>query len=123
MLWKWVEEVQAETSSQFFRRNTKEFIGAVIDGNHDAPHPLEDVQGAAHAAADVILLHDHVGRPVREAGDWLVSQGFKHRIYFTPNGVGLFWRGLPDFVPPDHIPDPLCEQSMRARIEQDGGTL
>ena len=100
--------------------------GFVIDGNHDAPNPANDAWVAANILsknACVILLHDYVGRPVREAGDWLVSQGFKKRVYFTPNGVGLFWRGLPDFVPPDHIPDPLCEESMRARIEQDGGTV
>ena len=100
--------------------------GFVIDGNHDAPNPENDAFIAATILsknACVILLHDYVGRPVRDAGDWLVSVGFAKRIYFTPNGVGLFWHSLPDFVPPEHIPDPLCEQSMRARIEQDGGTV
>jgi len=66
---------------------------------------------AAKFAADgcVIMLHDLWGKPIRDAADWLVSQGWQRKVYFTPNGVACVWRGLPDFEAPDHVRDPAID--------------
>lgn len=84
------------------------FSGVVIDGNHEGPFPLRDAITAHGATHDdcVILLHDMWGAPIRHAASWLLDTGYQGKIYLTPNGVGVFWRGLPDFVPPEHVPDP-----------------
>jgi len=86
-------------------------VGCVIDGCHDAPEPLNDAQWAAHSERGhkVILLHDYWGLPIRDAANWLVSQGWQRKVYFTPNGVCCCWRGLPDFVSPDHVRDPSID--------------
>ncbi len=86
------------------------FADAVcIDGGHADGQPQRDAQNAAKhlTPTGVIIFHDGVGRPVREAVQWLMGQGFKARAYFTPYLVMLCWRG--DFTPPDHVPDPIVK--------------
>ncbi len=56
------------------------------------------------------MLHDGVGRPVQEAVQWLMANGFKARAYFSPHLVFCCWRG--DFVPPDHEPDPEVKRQL-----------
>ena len=56
------------------------------------------------------MLHDGVGKPVQEAVEWLMANGFKARAYFTPHLVFCCWRG--DFAPPDHIPDPEVKRQL-----------
>lgn len=86
---------------------TPTFTGVVIDGDHSEGKPQEDAENAARHLAEtgVILFHDGIGRPVREAVTWLMDNGFKARIYFTPHIVFVCWRG--DFTPPDHQRDEL----------------
>lgn len=85
--------------------------GAVIDGNHDAPEPTNDVKSVFGNMSNdaVIMLHDFWGKPIRDAANWLIGLGWSCRIYWTPNGVACCWRGLSDFVPPDHVRDPQLE--------------
>lgn len=85
------------------------YAGVCIDGCHEPGQPLRDAQNSAKHLADtgVIMLHDGVGRPVREAVEWLMANGFKARAYFTPHLVFCCWRG--DLSPPDHVPDPLVK--------------
>jgi len=82
------------------------FDGICIDGNHDSPEPLNDARNAlAHLKeTGVIILHDFWGQPVRDAVNFLIDAGLKCRIYNTPNGMAVCWRG--DFEAPDHKPDP-----------------
>lgn len=82
--------------------------GAVIDGCHDSPEPSRDASWAAAAGAEVILFHDFQGMPVRDAVRLLMGQGWKCRVYDTPNGVALCWRDK-SFVPPGHVPDPSID--------------
>lgn len=84
----------------------KEYQIVCIDGDHEPGMPLADaVNAAKHLDPDgVILFHDFIGLPVRQAVQYLMSIGFKARVYFTPHMVAACWRG--DFVPPDHVPDP-----------------
>lgn len=88
-----------------------------IDGDHESGKPLEDAINASACLDDagVILLHDFVGEPVREAVTWLMNQGFKARIYLTVHCVAVCWRG--NFVPPEFIPDlRVLEQDLPARM-------
>lgn len=94
------------TSTEFFSNWRRQmYSGIVIDGNHDEPEPLNDAMNAALKLEPraVILLHDFLGKPTRDAANWLLDAGFKCRIYWTPNLVALCWRGA--FVPPEHIGD------------------
>lgn len=70
------------------------FDGFVIDGCHDSPEPLNDATRAAtYAKPDcIIMLHDFMGEPVRDAVRWLMDNGWRCRIYWTPNGVACCWR-------------------------------
>jgi hypothetical protein len=101
------------------------FNGFVIDADHDAPQPLLDAQGCHRIANPdaVILMHDFWGRPIQDAVLWLMDNGWRCRIYNTPNGVALMWRGwmpeaFPVFRPPDHVPDPAIDwpQVRRDRV-------
>lgn len=94
------------TSLEFFKRARHDcYLGACIDGDHSEGKPLEDAKNAAQHLADtgVILFHDFIGRPVREAVTWLMDHGFKARVYYTPHMVACCWRG--DFTPPVHERD------------------
>ena len=98
-----------KTSNEFFSNVSGlslPWSGVCIDGDHEPGKPLEDAKNAAEHLADdgVIIFHDALGRPVRDAAQWLMQQGFKCRWYSTPHGILLCWRG--DFTPPDHVPDP-----------------
>ena len=95
-------------------------IGCVIDADHDSPWPMNDARWAVHPDRmhKVILFHDFWGQPIRDAVSWLMD-GYQCRIYNTPNGVALLWRGLPNFVPPDHTPDPIVQwASFRANCTE-----
>lgn len=92
------------TVFDFFDDFYESFDGACIDGNHDSPCPVVDATLCATHGADVIVMHDFWGLPIREAVMWLYPNGFKMRVYNTPNGLAVCWRG--EFTPPDHVPDP-----------------
>jgi hypothetical protein len=84
------------------------YAGWVIDGNHDAPEPLNDAKGAVSLAEDdcMILLHDGRGLPIQQAVAHLMHNGFNAKFYATPNGIFVCWRGLEGWEPPHHLPDP-----------------
>lgn len=101
------------TSNEFFETNQPfKYAGVCVDGDHSEGKPLEDAINAAKHLAEtgVIIFHDGVGRPVREAVEYLQFIGFKTRAYFTPHLVFCCWRG--DFAPPDHEPDPEVKRQM-----------
>lgn len=108
------------TSADWFEKcapHRAVFDGFCIDGDHEPGKPLEDAQNAARHLADtgVLIFHDFIGQPVREAVTWCMDNGFKARVYLTPHVIGLCWRG--DFVPPDHVPDPhIVAQDLPARM-------
>lgn len=114
--WSHVEEVWHEPWRDVEDCLHQEFDGFVIDGCHDAPEPLRDAQGCARLAADtaVILLHDAMGKPVRDAAAWLMDNGWKGRFYWTPNGIAVCWRG--NFTPPDHVRDPAIDWAPHERV-------
>jgi len=104
------------TAAEFFGMDQDRFDGFVIDADHDAPNPLNDAMGCAKLAKPdaVILLHDFWGTPIREAVTWLLDQGWKARVYWTPNGVACCWRG--DTTPVNHKPDPRIRDAAGLRF-------
>lgn len=99
----------SQTSSEFIAyKSDSKFDGFVIDGNHDAPEPLNDARGCLSLAKPdcVMVFHDLKGQPIRDAVEFLVSEGFSVKEYVTPNGVAVCWRGCSGFVAPVHVPDP-----------------
>jgi hypothetical protein len=102
MLLPWTSEA---LFTEHFRNHR--YAGIVIDGNHDSPEPLNDARRAATHLTDdgVILFHDFIGKPTRDAVNFLIEHGgFKCRVYWTPNLVALCWCGN-SIVPPDHQGD------------------
>lgn len=112
-----VDWAYAMTSREFFSRPSfRRYAGVVIDGDHEPGEPLFDAQQASFRleADGVILLHDFIGAPVREAVTWLMDHGFRCRVYETPHMVACCWRGA--FKPPSHTPDPrVAAEKLRAR--------
>lgn len=108
--WSGVLEISHLSAQAWADTETGLYNGFVIDADHDPPQPLFDAQACLRLAQDtcVIMLHDFMGRPVREAVEWLMADGgLKCRIYNTPNMVACCWRG--DFTPPDHVADPAID--------------
>lgn len=100
------------TSSEYFASYSSSlpsFSGVCIDGDHSPGKPLEDAINSVKHLAErgVILFHDCTGRPVHEAVEYCISQGFSCKAYPTVHGVAACWRG--DFMPPDFTMDPRCE--------------
>ncbi len=115
--WTFLDEYHGRTSNDFFTNITMgKFMGVCIDGDHSEGKPLEDAKNAYKHLAEtgVILFHDGIGRPVREAVTWLMNQGMKARCYWTPHIVFACWRG--DFKPPDHKTDPRID--WRPHLQQ-----
>ena len=106
--------IEHQYSNDFFawQQGAALYEGVCIDGCHEDGQPQRDARNAVKhlAPTGVIMLHDGVGRPVQEAVEWLMGQGFKARAYFTPHLVFCCWRG--DFTPPDHEPDPEVKRQL-----------
>jgi predicted O-methyltransferase YrrM len=77
-----------------------------IDGNHDAPYPLQDAMACEVCAAPdaLMLFHDLVSPDVAQALDYLQDHGWDTTVYQTMQVMGAAWRG--NVKPVEHIPDP-----------------
>jgi predicted O-methyltransferase YrrM len=94
------------TSRMYFEHSTEGFDGVMIDGDHCWMNPLQDAVWAFKhlMPRGVILLHDFIGGPVREATKYLMCEGMKCRIYCASSQLlAVCWQG--DFTPPDYTPD------------------
>ncbi len=109
----------ATTSAEFFLVAWNgRASGVMIDGNHDAPFPLEDARAALDVLADpgVIVFHDVLGRPIQDAVEFLIRAGLSCRVYSTPRMMAACWRG--DLAMPAHVPDPAIDWAeIRKRLE------
>ena len=77
-----------------------------IDGNHDAPAPLDDAIVCERLAAEdaIILFHDLMSPEVAQGLDYLKQKGWNTIVYQTRQIVGAAWRG--NVQPVKHQPDP-----------------
>jgi hypothetical protein len=117
--WDRVCHVSWHTSESYFAGLPSDlrFDLISIDADHEPGIPLRDAQNAAAHLTDrgVILLHDFVGLPVREATTWLMNNGFRVRVYLTVHCVAVAWRS-DTFTPPDHVVDRrVLTQDLPAR--------
>lgn len=123
--WDWVTEVigkPATVALAQLNANAKQFDGFCIDANHDDPEPLNDAKGCLKIAAPdcCMVFHDFRGRPIRDAVRFLMAEGFKARVYWTPAMMAVCWRG--NFKPPVHHRDPAVDWNMvriAAEIDRD----
>ncbi len=103
-------ECEYGTSEEYFAHfiDDAEFSGFCVDGDHSEGKPLEDAINAVKHLAErgVILFHDATGRPVQEAVEYCVGQGFQCKAYVTVHGVVVCWRG--EFTPPAYKVDGRC---------------
>lgn len=93
------------TSETYFKCRTlgQSFDGCLIDGDHEAPAPLNDAKGCFERLNErgVIILHDFRGGPVWDATKWLIDQGMNFRLYPSVHMIAVCWRG--EFDPPPDI--------------------
>jgi len=77
-----------------------------IDGNHEAPGPLEDaIACAQYAAPDALIVFHDLASPEVSAGlDYFKQQGWQTLVYQTMQIMGIAWRG--NVHPIAHQPDP-----------------
>jgi len=82
-----------------------------IDGDHQAPGPVQDAMScAAFAEADaMVLFHDLVAPDVAQGLDYFRGEGWQTMVYHTMQIMGVAWRGK--VQPVAHEPDPRvrCE--------------
>jgi len=107
----WGMDMRSCTSQEVFRFMRYACDGFTIDGCHDSPEPLNDAEGALIRSKDdcIIMFHDTLGTAVRDGVRYLMDQGWRCRMYWTPNGVACCWRGHEGWLPPDHVPDPKMD--------------
>jgi predicted O-methyltransferase YrrM len=76
-----------------------------IDGNHEAPAPLNDtIICEQFAEADaLILFHDLASPDVGQGLDYLKAKGWNTMVYHTMQIMGVAWRG--NVEPVIHQPD------------------
>ncbi len=88
-----------------------------IDGNHEAPGPLEDaIACAKYAAPDaLILFHDLAAPDVSQGLDYLKSQGWQTMVYQTMQIMGVAWRG--NVKPVEHHPDPQVNWQLPNHLQ------
>ncbi len=81
------------------------YRGVFIDGEHEPPFPLRDTEAVYPFLAEdaLVIYHDVLGKPVQEGMKYLIDKGFEHHIYWTPQLMGVCWRG--NIQIPDHDND------------------
>ena len=98
-------------------QQNKQWSLIFIDGNHEAPGPLEDaIACAKYAAPDaLILFHDLAAPDVSQGLDYLKSHGWNTMVYQTMQIMGVAWRG--NVKPIQHIPDPSIEWTLPMHLQ------
>lgn len=88
-----------------------------IDGNHEAPGPLNDAIACEQLAeADaLILFHDLASPDVAQGLDYLKQKGWHTMVYQTMQIMGVAWRG--NVEPLQHQPDPNIPWSLPPHLQ------
>jgi glycosyltransferase involved in cell wall biosynthesis/predicted O-methyltransferase YrrM len=89
-----------------------------IDGNHEAPGPLEDAIICEQLAEEdaVIVFHDLTSPDVSQGLDYLKHKGWNTMIYQTMQIMGVAWRG--EVEPVMHQPDPEVDWTLPEHLKQ-----
>lgn len=88
-----------------------------IDGNHDAPGPLNDAIICETLALEdaLILFHDLASPDVAQGLDYLKQKGWNTMVYQTMQIMGVAWRG--NVEPVIHQPDPNIEWDLPEHLQ------
>ena len=88
-----------------------------IDGNHDAPSPLNDAMTCEKLAEPdaLIVFHDLASPEVAQGLDYLKQRGWKTLVYQTMQIMGVAWRG--NVEPVRHQPDPKTNWKLPSHLQ------
>ncbi|WOB45357.1 glycosyltransferase [Thermoleptolyngbya oregonensis NK1-22] len=88
-----------------------------IDGNHEAPGPLEDAIACELLATEdaLIIFHDLSSPDVAQGLDYLRDRGWNTLVYQTMQIMGVAWRG--NVKPIHHTPDPAVSWTLPAHLK------
>jgi len=88
-----------------------------IDGNHEAPAPLNDAIACEKFAEQdaLIMFHDLVSPDVAQGLNYLKGKGWKTMIYQTAQIMGVAWRG--NVEPVIHQPDPRVQWYLPVHLQ------
>ncbi|WP_445176620.1 FkbM family methyltransferase [Microcoleus sp.] len=88
-----------------------------IDGNHEAPGPLNDAIICEQLAAQdaLILFHDLAAPDVAQGLDYFNQKGWQTMVYQTMQIMGVAWRG--NVEPVLHLPDPKVNWVLPAHLQ------
>lgn len=89
-----------------------------IDGNHEAPGPLEDAIACELLATEdaLIIFHDLSSPDVAQGLDYLRDRGWNTLVYQTMQIMGVAWRG--NVKPIHHTPDPAVSWTLPDHLRQ-----
>jgi len=111
----------AMRSKEYFEgdHHATRFDGFVIDGNHDEPEPLRDVENCLKYALDsaVFVIHDFLGPATWQAAEYLLEHNCRCRVYWTANAMAVCVRGFDGWQLPEHHPDPEIVRMHRPRVQ------
>lgn len=87
-----------------------------IDGNHEAPGPLNDAMICEQLAEDnaLIIFHDLASPDVAQGLDYFKQKGWQTMVYQTMQIMGVAWRG--NVEPVVHQPDPQVNWSLPTHL-------
>ncbi|NJL67423.1 MAG: glycosyltransferase [Microcoleus sp. SM1_3_4] len=88
-----------------------------IDGNHEAPGPLNDAIICEQVAEEdaLILFHDLASPDVAQGLDYFKEKGWNTMVYQTMQIMGVAWRG--NVEPVIHQPDPNIDWKLPAHLQ------
>ena len=88
-----------------------------IDGNHEAPGPLNDAIICEQLAAEdaLIVFHDLAAPDVAQGLDYFKQKGWQTLVYQTMQIMGVAWRG--NIEPVIHQPDPKVNWVLPAHLQ------
>lgn len=88
-----------------------------IDGNHEAPGPLNDALACEQLAEEdaLIIFHDLASPDVAQGLDYLKSKGWNTMVYQTMQIMGVAWRG--NVEPVIHQPDPRVNWKLPIHLQ------
>ncbi|MDB9347870.1 glycosyltransferase [Nodularia spumigena] len=88
-----------------------------IDGDHEAPGPLNDAIVCEKLAASdaLILFHDLNSPDVAQGLDYLKQKGWNTMVYQTMQIMGVAWRG--NVEPVKHIPDQSINWQLPVHLQ------
>jgi glycosyltransferase involved in cell wall biosynthesis/predicted O-methyltransferase YrrM/SAM-dependent methyltransferase len=88
-----------------------------IDGDHEAPGPLQDAiacEPLAEADA-LVVFHDLAAPAVAQGLDYFRDRGWQTLVYQTMQIMGIAWRG--NVTPIAHQPDPAVHWSLPPHLQ------